>query len=317
MITAKAHRIYNDLEAFATSNKCQQLSDIPTPGKSDTAKHTESIVDFIRNELSKKTFSPGTFKNHRSLITKLNDFGRIQIFDDLTHANISDFDAFLRKTIKSQPVLYKRHKTLQSYIKDAIARGICKNDQYTSFSIRKGRSKDPAFLLEAEVQKLQKCELDTESLCHVRDLFLFQCFSGLAYVDLMEFDASSIYEVDGYSVYRSSREKTDESFISVLLPETRAILDRYEGILPKISNQKYNLYLKVVAATAGLKKRITTHTGRHTFATYLINRGIPLETVSRALGHATLRQSMHYAKLLGRKVISDMSALAGLEDGKG
>jgi site-specific recombinase XerD len=93
------------------------------------------------------------------------------------------------------------------------------------------------------------------------------------------------------------------------LPEAERIAEKYGYSLPKISNQKYNDYLKLLGAGAGITKSLTSHVARHTFATYLINRNIPIESVSKALGHASIRQTQHYARLLGKKVIEDMKTL--------
>jgi site-specific recombinase XerD len=131
----------------------------------------------------------------------------------------------------------------------------------------------------------------------------------MAFVDLMGFSLSDVSEMDGMKVIRSNREKTDESFVALFLPEAEQIADKYGYQLPRISNQKYNDYLKLLGIGAGIKKTITTHVARHTFATYLINKDIPVESVSKALGHASIKQTQHYAKLAGKKVISDMSKL--------
>jgi integrase len=140
-------------------------------------------------------------------------------------------------------------------------------------------------------------------------MFVFQCFTGMAYVDMIGFSRADVSEADGMKVIRSNREKTDESFISLFLPDAEKIAEKYNYELPRMSNQKYNDYLKLLGAGAGIKKTLTSHVARHTFATYLINRDIPIESVSRALGHAGIRQTQHYAKMLGKKVIKDMSRL--------
>jgi integrase len=131
----------------------------------------------------------------------------------------------------------------------------------------------------------------------------------MSYIDLMQFSESDIYEMEGSKVIRSRREKTDESFIMLLLSEAEQILEKYGYRMPNYSNQKYNDYLKILGAGAGLTKTLTTHVARHTFATYLLNRNIPIETVSRALGHSNIKMTEHYARMLGKKVISDMKEL--------
>ena len=126
---------------------------------------------------------------------------------------------------------------------------------------------------------------------------------------MTNFSKNDIIEVDEMKAIRSNRVKTDESFITLFFPEAEKIAEKYNYELPKLSNQKYNDYLKILAAGVKIKKNLTTHVARHTFATYLLNKGIPIETVSRAMGHSSIKMTQHYAKLLGRKVISDMKIL--------
>lgn len=311
MVTGKARKMYNEVEAFVNSGKCSELTDIRNWDKVD--KHSYSVVAFMESELKKRNPTKATMEHHLALIRKVEVFGKIKTFDDITYSNIADLDLYLRESVHSQPVLYKRHATFRGYIQSAVARGLCSRNPYGSgqemFEVKKGKGKEPVFLLENEVAKIQAYKPETDSLQKVKDLFLFQCFSGVAYTDLMGFDITQIYEMEGFKVYRSSRNKTDESFISVLLPEAEQILAKYDGALPKLSNQNYNAYLKILIAGAGVNKVVSTHTGRHTFATYLLNRNVPMESVSRAMGHADIRQTTHYARMLGKKVISDMRAL--------
>ena len=134
-------------------------------------------------------------------------------------------------------------------------------------------------------------------------------FTGLSYSDLLLFDKDSVTAIDGIDIIRSNRKKTDENFITVFLNEAKEIAEKYKYNLPKLSNQKYNKYLKDVATGSGINKPLTSHYARHTFATYLLNKDIPIETVARALGHSNIKQTQHYARLLGKKVIDDMKKL--------
>jgi site-specific recombinase XerD len=306
-ITGKATRIFRQIEAFVLSEKCQRLDDVKNWNKDDTG--TYSVVDFMKETLRKRKPSDAILEHHNVLIRQIEEFGRFRVFADITYENIADFDLFLRKTINSQPVLYKRHSALKSYIVDAINRGICKSNPYLQFKVLKGKSKSPTFLDETEIKIIQAYMPGNEKLQKVKDLFIFQCFTGMAFIDSQGFSRTDVSEVDGMKIIRSNREKTDESFVSLFLPEAEKIADKYNYQLPKLSNQKYNDYLKLLGTGAGLSKTLTSHVARHTFATYLINKDIPVESVSKALGHANIKQTQHYAKLLGKKVISDMSKL--------
>lgn len=306
-ITGKATKMFRQIEAFVLSDNCITLDDVKKWDRKDADIH--SVVDFIKSELKRNNPSYDVLEYHNSLIKRIEEFGKIKVFSDLTYENIVDFDAHLRITIKSQPTLYKRHSTLHRYIREAINRGLCDFDPYMQFKVKKGKSKDPVFLIESEIKKIKDWEPVSDKLENVKDMFIFQCFTGMAYIDMANFSKENIFEVEGKKVINSSREKTDESFITLLLPEAEEILIKYDYKLPIISNQKYNDYLKLLGAGAGITKTLTSHVARHTFGTYLINKDIPIESVSRAMGHSNIKMTQHYAKMLGKKVVSDMSKL--------
>jgi site-specific recombinase XerD len=306
-ITGKAARIFRQIEAFVLSEKCGSLDDVKNWDKDESK--TYSVIDFMKESLRKRNPSDAILEHHNILIRQIEEFGKFKVFSDLTYENIADFDLFLRKTINSQPVLYKRHCAFKSYITDAINRGICNSNPYIQFKVQKGKSKAPTFLDESEMKTIMDYNPVNDKMQHVKDLFVFQCFTGMAFVDLMSFSRLEISEVDGMKIIRSSRTKTDESFVALLLPEAERIAEKYDYNLPKLSNQKYNDYLKLLGTGSGLSKVVTSHVARHTFATYLINKDIPIESVSKALGHASIKQTQHYAKLAGKKVVNDMSKL--------
>lgn len=307
IIMQKARTMFNLVESFVQSDKCKEISDVRNWDKVDVCDY--SVVGFIKERLKKKDPSFSVIEYHNSLIKRIEEFGKFKTFDDLTYINLLDFDAYLRKTIKSQPTLYKRHTAFKGYVRMAIKAGLCKYDPYTDFEYKKGKSKEATFLTEEEVGLIQNFTPPSDSLKRIKDLFILQCFTGMAYVDLMAFDKSKIQMLGENKILSSTRTKTDESYISLLLPEAEAILLKYDYILPRITNEKYNDYLKLVGAGAGINKNLTTHVARHTYATYLLNRNIPIETVSRCMGHSNIKMTQVYARMLGKKVVDDMQVL--------
>lgn len=278
-ITKKAKDVFNQVEAFVLSEKCTNLSDVknykaPRPS-------TYSVVEFIKERLKKSNPTASVLKHHNVLINKVDQFGKFKTFSDLTYMNLLDFDAYLRKTINSSTLLYKRHSTFRKYIQEAIKLGLCQKNPYDDFELKKGHDKERVFLTEEEIKKIQDYNA-TGKLYHIKDLFILQCFTGLAYIDLMNLDRNSIEEMNGYKVIRSNRIKTDGSFITLLLPEAEEILRRYNYNPPKISNQKYNDYLKLLAEAVGIKKNITSHTARHIIS--------PLELKTSQLQNDSCRQ---------------------------
>lgn len=307
-VTGKAKSKFRDIEIFVSSDKCPNIETVKYWDKQDFS--ALSIIEFIHSELRRRNASVDVVEYNCSFIKRLEEYGKIKTFEDINYNNIVGLDTVLRKYISSEPTLYKRHSLFKGYIQEAINRGLFKGpNPYALFKNTKGKSKDPIFLTEEEINKLKEYTPDYGYLERTKDLYLFQCFTGLAYADLMKFSKESIKEIDGYTAIQSNREKTDENFITLFLPDAERIAIKYNYDLPKITNQKYNEYLKSIAKEAGINKPLISHSARHTFATYLLNKDIPIETVARALGHSNIKQTQHYARLLGKKVISDMKKL--------
>ena len=268
-----------------------------------------SFQTYCLELLSRKKIAKTTSKKLMSFINHIERFGKLKTFADLTPANIKQFDKYLSDAGLSKPSVYGRHKNLKNFINEAIGDGYLKQSPYIGLKFDKGKSKDPTFLLESEIDLVRKYLPQNDKLIKVKDLFLFQCFTGLSYSDLAVFSKNDITQLDDKKIIRSNRNKTDQSFISLLLPEAEEILVKYEYKLPIISNAKYNDYLKLLGCGANISKKLTTHTARHTYATYLLNKGISISSVSKAMGHSSTRMTEHYAKLLGKTVISEMSAV--------
>ena len=304
ILKTKILDIYNKIEAFIHSDNCTCLDDISNWDASSNSNMT--FLEFFRQELNRRTIGYGTMKNHKTVLHGIINLNTITHFKDLTYSNISDYDAHLKKTVKSQPVLYKRHNILNSYIKEAIKRGFMTDNPYNEFQCKRGKSKDPIVLDEVELKKIIDYKPTCGKLAKVKDMYLFQCMTGLAFVDMQNFSKDKINYVDNEPIINASRVKTDESYIIPLFAEALEIAEKYNYSLPKISNQKYNDYIKVLAAHVGINKALTSHTARHTYGTYLINKGVPVAVIQRAMGHAKITQTLGYAKLSARSIKNEI-----------
>jgi site-specific recombinase XerD len=159
--------------------------------------------------------------------------------------------------------------------------------------------------------------MPNKNLERIRDIFLFACYTGLAYIDLKQLKGSAINKQGDYFHIVMLRQKTGQQSIVPLLPPAVRILKKYSSTNDfrdfdwHISaNQKMNQRLKAIGEMAGVKKPLHMHLARHTFATTVtLANGVPIETVSNMLGHATLRQTQHYAKVIALKVANDMAPL--------
>ena len=177
-------------------------------------------------------------------------------------------------------------------------------------------------LTEAELRAIMETEPESKSLEQVRDVFVFCCFTGLAYVDVKKLSNNHIVDgIGGKRWIKIKRAKTDSLSTVPLLPIAEKILLKYkdhsqimgtETILPVVSNQKTNAYLKEIASCCGIKKKLTFHLARHTFATTVtLSNGISIESVSKMLGHQSLKTTQIYAKVIDKKLHDDMSLLEG------
>ena len=171
-------------------------------------------------------------------------------------------------------------------------------------------TKEVEFLTESEVKTIKERNLGGR-LSKVRDLFIFQCFTGLAYTDMAHLTREDFQVNELGQIYiKKSRLKTGVGFTTVLFPEAAEIIKRYDYELPVLSNQKYNSYLKEIADLCGITKPMHTHIGRHSFATMALNRGLSLETVAKMLGHSNIKQTQHYSKLVDKTVFEAIAKVS-------
>lgn len=235
----------------------------------------------------------------------------------LDHAFVADFDFWLKSVKKID------HNTTMKYLAccrkvvlRCIRNGWIKRDPFLGFSLALQEVHRQA-LTEAELAAFIKADLRPERLVQVRDIFLFCCYTGLAYADVKRLSATDIViGVDNRPWISVRRQKTETPSRVPLLPPALTILERYRGqnelnghelIFPVKSNQKVNEYLKEIAGLCGLHKRLTFHLARHTFATTItLSNGVPIETVSKMLGHRNLKTTQQYAKVVDLKVSDDM-----------
>ncbi len=274
-------------------------------------KHSGSFLDFVKDRIESRTdIKEVTKKNHKRLQNVLEAFKQIQTFDDLTPQKIRLFDEWLHEQSYVQTTVAAYHKFMKNYIHEAMAAEAISSDPYAGIRIEKGKHKQRKYLTEEELDRIRAFETEDKSIMRARDLFLFQCFTGLAYADMAKFDFENATERDGKYIIRDTRQKSEEEYYLVILSPALEILKKYNFKLPIISNQKYNVALKAVAAGASIKFNVTSHVGRHTFATYCLNNGVRIETLAAMLGHSNIKTTQIYARMVNKTV---ESAFDGLE----
>jgi len=238
----------------------------------------------------------------------------------LDYEFISQFSFWLKTERKCQHNTTIKYLTyFKKIVLLCVKRRWLQQDPFAEFSLAK-KENDRPFLTDNELSRISQKQFSTERLSVVRDIFLFSCFTGLAYADVLKLKQSEIVNgFDGEEWICTTRQKTSSASKVPLLPQALSIVRKYTdhpackikgAVLPILSNQKMNAYLKEIADTCGIQKNLSFHIARHTFATTVtLSKGVPIESVSKMLGHKNLKQTQHYAKILDNKVSSDMLLL--------
>ena len=173
------------------------------------------------------------------------------------------------------------------------------------------------FLTDEEVLQIVNKELNVPRLELVRDIFIFSCFTGLAYIDVANLTPDNIVMLGGKEWIMTKRQKTSVETNVLLLDIPKRIISKYSHqtyrdgkLFPILSNQKTNSYLKEIADICGIKKNLTFHLARHTFVTLCLSKGVPMESVSKMLGHTNIRTTQIYARITNKKIEHDMEQFA-------
>lgn len=265
---------------------------------------SENFIEFIERRIEERQdITESTKKTHRTFSESLRLFERITYFSDLTKENITIYDDWLHEKGYSQPTVHNYHKRMKRYINEAIKFELIDKDPYSGLHFERGKHQIRKYLTEDELKKIIEAEIPSKTVRQVRDLFVFQAYTGISYADLAKFDfKKDIAKKNGKMVIHDVRQKTEETYFIVLLSPALEVLERYNFILPVISNQQYNLRLKIVADYAKIDKNLTVHMARHTFATMCLNNGVKIENVSKMLGHSNIKTTQEYAKVLNSEV---------------
>ena len=273
-----------------------------------------------------KDFAPGTLERYKTSYDHTKSFmeWKYGVSDldikKLDYEFVSQYEFWLKS------VRNCNHNTSIKYISNfrkivnrCIRNGWLDRDPFVGFKMTK-REVIPEFLTEHEIKIIVKKKFASDRLNEVRDVFIFCCYTGLAFVDVEKLKSGEIgIGIDGSKWIFTNRQKTETLSRIPLLPVAIDILERYKDhhgcvnsgkVLPVLSNQKYNDYLKEIANICDINKKFTTHTARHTFATTItLSNGVPMESVSKMLGHKNIKTTQHYAKVLDKKLSEDMNTL--------
>jgi len=288
-------------------------------------KVKETFLQYVEKRISeRKDIAESTRRTHLKLVSSLSEYHGIVSIEELTKANITGYYEWLLgreikkigrdgkeyKTKMSVQTVASYMKLLRTYIHDAMLHEVIDSDPSVGIRVKRGGYEQTRWLTEEEIGKIERAKLSSGSLVRVRDLFIFTCYCGLAFSDLMDFRAEKL-EKDGENTYMYGRRmKTGQEYVVLILPKAMTILEKYDFNLPHYSNQQYNNRLKDVAKEAGIDKQLSSHWGRITFGFMALNKGVRIEVVSKAMGHATISETQRtYSRILKKTVVSEMSKL--------
>lgn len=259
----------------------------------------ESFLDFMHDAIVKENSATTTKRQKFVALDALRRWGGIVTFADISTKKLREYDAWLREDgTRTDVAVNNYHKRTKMYVRQAYEKGIIDKDYYSMVHFPRGKCKERNPLSEAELMKLRTVELPQRE-ARVRDLFIFSAYTGLAFCDAQAFDFFTMTEQRGDMFYiDGSRMKTGTKFYTPILPPAMEVLKRYNFELPKISNQKGNDYLRIVKSIAGIRKPLTFHVARHSFATLSLSHDVPIEKVARMLGHTDIKTTQIYAKIL-------------------
>jgi len=284
-------------------------------------EHNEKI-----KTLKNIDYAPATLQRYETSLRFTQDFIKRKYKKDdlylseLNHQFMVDYEIYfktVRKCAHNTTMKYLRN--FKKIIRLAIISGYLDKDPFSNFKMRL-KKVDRGFLSEEELDIIMKKEISNKRLEQIRDCFVFSCFTGLAYSDLKRLSGDHIVTgTDGGRWIKIKRMKTDNMSSIPILPISQKIIDKYKNdtyckannvLLPVRSNQKMNNYLHELATICEIEKNLTSHLARHTFATTVtLNNNVPVETVSKMLGHSSINMTKIYARLLDKKVGQDMKHL--------
>lgn len=284
-------------------------------------QHNEQMKALVGRDYSEGTLTryETSYKHTLSFLQSRYKVSDIDV-EKLDFDFISEYEFWLKSMRKCD------HNTTMKYLSNfkkiinrCVRSGKLQRDPFLGFSMSKKEVERHA-LTEAQLKAIAQKQFNIERLSIVRDIFLFCCFTGLAYADVQKLKVSEIIEGSNNELWIiAKRQKTNTTSRIPLLPGALDIIDRYKHnkecelkgtVLPVLSNQKMNSYLKEIADACKISINLTFHIARHTFATTVtLSNGVPIETVSKMLGHRNLKTTQHYAKILDKKISDDMKRL--------
>jgi integrase len=298
----------------------------------DKVEYTLCKLIEFHNADQSKVLEVGTMKNYYTTQKYIKEFLNIHFkttdkyLSELNYQFIIEFEHYLRNRrpeVRQRELgnngVMKHLERLCKMVNLAVKLDWLPKNPFQAYQLKFQKTERPC-LTPKELKRIEKKEFSIARLSIVKDLFIFSCYTGLAYIDVCQLTPDNVVEKENGSFWLvTRRQKTDTSVKIPLLPQALAIIERYNGdpqvlaegkLLPTLSHQKLNSYLKEIADVCGIKQVLTFHVARHTFATTItLSNGVPIESVSKLLGHTKISTTQIYARVVETKLSKDMKRL--------
>lgn len=270
----------------------------------------DSFLRFMYARIFERPIAESTRHAHISIYNTLKSWGRIRQFSDITEANLKLWDDLSHTNAQKAKSVWNYHKILKIYCREAKRFGHIKDNPYDYMKFKRDNSPGHRFITMEDIDSIKRLELTEKALSDARLCFLFQCYTSLSYADMKKFDINSVREVDGKLRLRSLRVKTNEMYNITLMKSAIAILESCDYRLPVQDLHFYNRNLQAIQYRAGITTHLTSHVGRHTFATSIaLKNKMPIEVLQKVMGHESIRTTQVYAKVLQESVNAEFDRL--------
>ncbi|MBS7320751.1 MAG: site-specific integrase [Myroides sp.] len=326
--------IFDSYQELIQQNKVVSVDAVKAKYLGEDIEEAMTLLKVIEyhKQVAITKLAPGTMKNYYTTESYLKKFIKHQYrksditLDELNYKFILDFENFLinyesidhHKSLNNNGVM-KHMERLRKMVNMAVMMDWLEKDPFSKYKLHFDKV-ERGHLTKEELKVLSKKSFKIERLQSVLDMFLFSCHTGLAYIDIFNLTQENIAKgIDGRDWLMTNRQKTNTTVRVPLLPEAVQLIKKYRDhpvalakgtLFPVISNQRMNGYLKEIAEICGINKNFTFHLARHTFATTVtLSNGVPIESVSKMLGHTSIRTTQIYAKVVEHKLSEDMQNL--------
>ena len=304
LIRSRMYAVQTELIKQGKAITASAIRDYAKYGGVKSMRLDDLIAEFNNLLKSRSDISKDTIQKYQFVFQDFLSYAPEELVDIKTET-IQGFFSFLKGKYEASTASVKMAK-IRTLMKYAFDNGKILTYPFNSVKIPR-KAKSVEFLTEEEIDQIRRKKMPNERLERIKDCFIFECYTGIAYVDIKNLKKSDFKTNEEGQIYiKKKRNKTGIDFLVVLIEDALIIAKKYDFKIPVLTNQKYNSYLKELADLCNIKKPLHSHIARHTCACLLLNRGMSVEVVAKVLGHSTIKHTQHYAKLLDKTVFIEV-----------